>query len=279
MYTNIVIAGGGLRTVPVIGTLQFLEELDQLSKIKKYFGTSMGGLFCLLLNLNYTINEIKDILLNFDTNKLFNKNININNIFETFNIYSNSNFEKFIKLLIKYKGINSEITLLELYNLTNKILTCASVSITSKEIEYINYTIYPDLPVYKLVLMTTAIPFIFEPIEWLGNKYVDGGIVDNFPLYCIPVDEIENTLGINTVIKFSKTSKINNIVEYIYCILNIATLVKNIAPLYKVINLYIEEKYSNDLINLSASKEEIELIIKRGYDSTKEYFHESQTNL
>lgn len=277
MYTNLVIAGGGLRTIPVIGSLEFIIEKDMLSHVSKFYGTSMGGLFCLLLILNYNINEMKDIIINFDINKLFDNKIDIVNLFSTFNLYNNDKYEKFIKLLLKYKINNENITLIELFNTTGKWLTCSTISLSKKKIVYINHTNYPDLPVYKLIMMTTSIPILFKPVEWLDDLYVDGGIVDNFPLYCIPSDEINQTLGINTIVKFDENSKkIDNIIEYINSILSIAVLTSVRMPLYKVINLYIDEKYSNNLINLKLNKKEIEKLIHDGYNQTVVY---SQSNL
>ena len=46
----------------------------------------------------------------------------------------------------------------------------------------ISHKTHPNLSVIKGISMTTAYPFIFCPVIEDGNCYVDGGILNNFPI-------------------------------------------------------------------------------------------------
>ena len=43
-YNTIVIAGGGMKGFAILGVLQYLYQCKLLKNIKKYIGTSVGGM-------------------------------------------------------------------------------------------------------------------------------------------------------------------------------------------------------------------------------------------
>ena len=82
----------------------------------------------------------------------------------------------------------------ELYNKTNKYLSITSTCLTTQEAVYISHETFPNIPVWKAILMSCAIPLIFKPIEWENKLYIDGGLVDNFPLFNINLDNCEEKM-------------------------------------------------------------------------------------
>ena len=57
-YTNLLISGGGIYGIMILGIIKYLQEYNILDNIKKYLGTSVGAIICLLLNIKYYINYI-----------------------------------------------------------------------------------------------------------------------------------------------------------------------------------------------------------------------------
>jgi len=45
----------------------------------------------------------------------------------------------------------------------------------------LNHKTDPDLLLYKAITMSSAFPFVFKPIEYNGEYYIDGGLCNNFP--------------------------------------------------------------------------------------------------
>ena len=100
----------------------------------------------------------------------------LNTDFETDGIY---NLMK--SILNNFKKIE-DISLQELYNLSNIKLTVKVFNATKKQLEYISHETNPNLSVLTLAQMTTAIPFVFKPVKYRGDLYVDGGLRGHFPI-------------------------------------------------------------------------------------------------
>lgn len=275
MIKNLVISGGGFRTIPIIGTLKLLEDKNILKNVKNFYGTSAGGIYCLLLLLEYTVEDIKNIIFKFDVEKILEPTIDIDNFLTHYNIYDHNKFIKLIKLLINYKlNGKSNITLHQLYILTNKVLTCTTVSLKQRSVKYFNHINQPNLPVYKLIMMTCAIPFVFKPVSWRDDKYIDGGIIDNFPVFPIPSDEIEQTLGIRSKVKLKiKEPNFDDIYDYLNCLYSIITMsVKNVA-LYNIITVTLSEKYSSNVVSMDIKPEIREKILEQSYKTSEKQFN------
>jgi predicted acylesterase/phospholipase RssA len=63
-----------------------------------------------------------------------------------------------------------------------KTLTFVTFNLTKGEKEYLAPDTYPNLLVTDAIRMSSTFPFIFSPYEYNGNYYIDGGIVENFPM-------------------------------------------------------------------------------------------------
>lgn len=272
MIKNLVISGGGLKTIPVLGSLRYLEEKKVLNHITSYFTTSAGSIYALMLMLNYSVDEIENVILNFDPGKILIPNPDIDNFLLNFNFYDQNKFEKFIQLLISYKLGHecSNITLQQMYIKTKKSLLCATVSLKYKKIKYFNHVNQPNLPVSKLILMTCAVPLVFKPVTWRGDKYVDGGLIDNFPVFAIPLNEHNATLGIYVQTKFKKTDvNFSDLIDYLSCLLSISTLSSKRISHHHVINIMVDEKHGIDLISTNMTLREKRKIIAKSYNETK----------
>ena len=91
---------------------------------------------------------------------------------------------------------------------------------------------HPNLPLIKGVYMTMSFPFLLKPICEDGHCYVDGGIVDNYPLqHCIDYTgcETNEILGVkndwgNWIEKLKVTDE-SSILDYFQILMR-----KNASP-------------------------------------------------
>jgi predicted acylesterase/phospholipase RssA len=294
MIKNLVISGGGVKIIAALGAIKYLEEKKQLGGIKKYFGTSAGSILSLMLVLGFTSGEIIKFIETFDLSKIFI--VNTDELFTTFSICSSSKLEKVIKLFINFKlgkpslcGLGSEtgtafchigtnfenITMEELNAITGKVLTVTTVCLEKKVPVYITHKNYPKIPVWKAVLASCSIPLVFKPVEWEGFHYVDGALVDNFPLLSIDSWEIPWTLGIQTCVDLerSPTSHNNpdfNIYHFIINIIKIVIESKTQIKSYNVISVKIDSSVLNDFLDINLSQETKNKIISQGYSQAKQ---------
>jgi predicted patatin/cPLA2 family phospholipase len=280
MIKNLVISGGGSKIITFLGAIKYIEENNLFNNIKNFYATSAGSMLSLLLCLKYSALEMETFSINFDLNKIFV--IDTDNFFNDYNICDNIKLERFIKLLITYKlgTENENISLKQFYDITNKMLTVTSVSLKYKKAIYISYLNYPNLEVWKAVLMSCSIPFIFPPVKLDDDLFIDGAIMDNFPVCCIPIDQINNTLCIrSTGNDISKNIfKSDNIYDYVMHILKIIMLPKQKYENYNVINIEINKNIISNFLDIDISKENKKILIDHGYSVTKTYFDNNKIN-
>ena len=258
---TLVLAGGGVRCIATIGALNVLQNQKCLEKIKKYAGTSAGSIIVTLLNIGYSPNEIYDTVFS-QTNSIVHDSIFKvpYNILMNYGIYSGNKMFAYLQHLFITKGFNKDITFNELFSKTGKVLVITATSLNTRNTFFFNYQTFPDMKVVDAVRMSISIPFFFASVNYsldgVNHRFVDGGVLNNFPLYYFDVSEIEghfiktynelvtihsnhsnvlkykykyNTIGIMLLDQYNNSSifnyfsgfdKINNICDFITSFIN-----------------------------------------------------------
>lgn len=230
-FDTLVLAGGSGKGLVVLGALQYAFEQNFFKKIDTYVGTSSGAILCFLLAIGYTPTEIIVYLC---VNRIFDKvvNFNIVNMINDNGALSFSGFQEILEKMTVSK-IGRLPTLKEVYDKYKKTLIITTYNLTKQQVEYLSYENSPDLPCLVALRMSCNLPLIFERFNYNNNFYVDGGLVDNFPID-IAYSKGKKSLGIlidNVLEKNVKEYK--NIIEYIYVLLSVPS------------TKYIEEKVKN----------------------------------
>ncbi len=198
-YKHLVFEGASFRLYAYIGVCKVLEDNNILNNITHFLGTSSGGIIALMLSLGYTSDEIKKTIFKINPSDYYTYSNNnfINYFYKLFNLFKISTkygcihkekYISFFKELIKNKTGNSETTFKELYELTGHILILTGTCINKRETHYYNHISNPDMKLYDAIYITTALPYLFEPYKWDNDILVDGGILENFPIYYIAED-------------------------------------------------------------------------------------------
>lgn len=182
MQNILILSGGGLKGIAHVGVLKALEEKNILKNIKFIAGTSIGGLIGCFHIIGYTPDELKELIANIDLKLILNQNLKLNNLIQKFGIDDGVRFEYVLIELFKSKNINENITMLELYQQTNIELTLTTVCVNDTKLYYINHKTFPNLKVLTALQMTSAIPFFFTPVQYQNKLYIDGGIMNNYPI-------------------------------------------------------------------------------------------------
>ena len=269
MIKNIVFSGAGLRIYTFLGFIKALNELDLLKNINSIIGTSSGSLIAVLCILDFSYNEIEEIILKINTSNL--KNIhsdNIINFFKDYGVDDCKNFERIINIILNIKVKNENITFKELYELTKKKLIITATCVNSMDIEYFDYETTPDIPIKKVLLMSISIPLIFKPVKLDNKYYVDGGLISHYPIDYFKENKDE-TLGILVTSSLNKCMEINNIKDYIYNIMSCSfiNLIKNCYNNYKEHTVLVENNNVNFLDFNIEYNTKISLI-EEGYKET-----------
>jgi len=214
--------------IAIYGILKYLaiNKVWNFSNIKSIYATSLSTIFGTWISLNHDWNTLDDYLIKRPWNKIINvKPLDIINIWQEKGIFNQDIVKIILTPLLQAKELSEDITLQELYNY-NSIdfhiyATNLNASIPTKV--DISYKTHPDLELYRAISMSIAFPLIFTPIYDKENCYIDGGLLNNFPLNdCLNninnIDNIDNILAI----KVSSSHSINyinrdtSILNYIY---------------------------------------------------------------
>jgi hypothetical protein len=180
-YNELIISSGGIKGFSIIGALYNFFQYYPLNNINYYTGTSVGALICTLLNLEYNINELKEIMFHIDFS-IF-QDLKVIHLIENCGFDNGIKFNNFLKALFLHKNINHTITFKELFSLTNKCLTIVVTNVTKGFAEYHNYITTPNLSILLSLKMSTNVPILFSPIIYNNDYYLDGGLLDPFPYF------------------------------------------------------------------------------------------------
>jgi predicted acylesterase/phospholipase RssA len=204
---HLVISGGGPYGIMWYGILSYLAKKNfwQVSDIKSIYGCSIGAYVGVLIILGYEWEWIDDYFIKRPWDKLIAASITrFSEIYEKKCLLNEVFLTEAIRPFLLGKDLKDTITMAEFYAITNIEFHMYAANINKKKIELtdISYKTHPDLKLIQALRMTMAAPLIYEPIFIDNDCYVDGGLINNYPLnICIQQQECDpdEILGIKSV--------------------------------------------------------------------------------
>lgn len=183
-YDGLCISSGGQKGLAVCGVLAILEMHGYLRNINYYSGCSVGSVITFLMACGWKPIEL---YLRAVKIKLFNglSGIDLEGFKTKFGIMNNDLLRKELEelTLMKRKKLP---TLLDLYN-EGKYLAFSICDRRTRSGHKVDCFSDPTLLGTEAVLMSSNVPFVFQPIEFRGMKVIDGALTNPFP-----VDYIDN---------------------------------------------------------------------------------------
>ena len=226
---KLVFEGGGIKGIAFLGSLSVMK--DQLCNVNAFAGTSVGSIAATLMAIGYELDETKDIMWNTDFKKFFDHEydipIDMYSIIKDYGICSGNNFNKWITNLIEKKTGNENYTFNQLWEERKKDLVIVTTNITCLNPKYLSYRNHPGMALKDAIRMSMSIPMVFNPVKFEDNYYVDGGVIDNYPIHVFDgkypgdIDAInnrvpanKNTLGFRLLSNYDDTSSSESLKKY-----------------------------------------------------------------
>lgn len=282
---TLVISGGGMKGLLYLGAIRLLFEYNIIDKIKYFYGTSIGGLIISCLNLGWSYDELLKFSINFPMDCMIE--YDIDNFMNNYGMIKRENYETLYKKIIKFKNFDENITFKELYEKTSKELHLITFSLKKSETVDLNYKTTPDVKIWEGLYMSAALPILVPPFEYKDDIFIDGGILENFPINNINPENKNKTIGICTnfyaidnKLLFEKF-KNKNIINYFSFLLDLIKIIftrqeKEVASDDYIILRFEDNSSAFDFILNANDRQKI---IKTGYDQTILQFNNVIHNL
>ena len=223
MKLGIALSGGGIRGIAHAGVLKALEENN--IKIDAIGGTSSGSIIATLYAMGYSPYYIyilfkkyaKDLVNQNSISKvtsignfMANKKGNFQGFYtgeEIENGFNNIALRKGVK---KVSDIKMPIVIptVDVQNSKKYIITNQIPEKASPNTEYIN-----NIEIGKAIRASSSFPVVFSPCEYNTHRFLDGGILDNFPTTEVKKQGVDKTITVN--FKADDIDKDSNIMDIV----------------------------------------------------------------
>jgi len=284
-FDTLCISGGGTKGIAFLGAIKALcdSEIIDMKNIDTLIGTSMGGIICFLLSINYEISELIYFAESFNF-EIMTPNINIEKTILNYGLDSGDKLYFVLTKFLEQKTKKTNLTMKEHYELTKKKLIVSVTNYSTGFVEYISYENYPNLPIILACRMTSCLPLYFVPVkinleDWKfytnsdqkceHNEFIflDGGILDNFP---IQLGSNETTIGI-LMNNSDSIYECDSIVKFLSSIVGMTThfmICHKLNNHKNIINLKITNV---EVVKLKMNKKFKKKLIDQGYMQTLDY--------
>ncbi len=279
-FDKLCFEGCGIFGMAYVGGIKYLEEQHFLKNINEYAGTSSGAIVATMLALGYTADEIYGKLELINWNKFYDYNFGFFSLFSGYGIYKGVKLHNFYKDIIKNKTNSKNTTFQELYQNTNKKLYISAINLSKKKITRFSVDTHPHMEIHLALRLSTSLPFIFKTLKYNNDFYIDGGVMDNYPMEAF--SDNTKALGFNFMTSPKNHYYINNICEFTTNIISAFTLAQNNLEMNTFENKTITIYSKNDdlltsVLDIGKMKKELPEYFQLGYDTTKTFFNKLQT--
>ncbi len=219
---GLVLSGGGAKCISQIGALRVIDEAG--IKIDYVSGTSMGAIIGAMYSLGYSVDEIEEYMRKVDWDALLSNDIPRNRL-SYFDRKSESRY------LLTFPMKDKKITLPGGLNYAQYILKQLSY-LTQQSYRYDSFDQFPipflcvatnlengkmkvfeDGSLTDALRASSAFPSLFTPYELNGNLYVDGGVVNNYPVQPLKDRGMDYIIGVDVQDILHKKSELNSVVR------------------------------------------------------------------
>lgn len=287
---TLILSGGGSKGIAYCGVLKKLEELQNYNynitvNIKEILGVSVGSIIGFLYAIGYKSQELINEMYKMKSKKL--QEFRIVNLLNEWGLDSGESVINWIEELCTKKNINKWITFNELYEKSNINFRIGVTNLNKYEFEVFDKTNSGDTSILRIIRLSFNLPFLYTKQEYEGNIYLDGGVINNYPIYLYK-DTIDNVLGLKLIsdgeIEPENQFKcnINSFEEYIfntiYCYMIDKERKLTLKKTFIDNTIFINTGVSNAM-NANIKKDEKIALIKSGYTSAEEFFKKYKCKL
>jgi NTE family protein len=215
-FRGIAFEGGGVQGIAHVGALEQLENEGVLiSQFTHFAGSSAGSILAMGMACRAPVATMKKMLDTTDFKNFEDGSwiTGICRIFKRYGWFRGDALEDWLGEQVKALTGDSELTLKGVYDKygTYLLITMSRVMYPNTITVYADYKTYPNLPLKVACRRSSGIPAFFATMNGKeeygdppGSLYVDGGLLDNYP-----IEELYKELPKEQVIGIKLIAKVN----------------------------------------------------------------------
>ena len=273
MIKYLAFSAGGVKGLSFIGCLEALESIGLISDIEGFVGSSAGAIMSYLIVIGYTSIELKYINLYLDlTNFRHITSDNIINYLKNFGIDSGENFKKVLRILSNHKNIDPDIDFISLYKKTGKNLVVTGTNLSKQKTDYFCYQTHPNMKVIEAIRISLSIPYVFNVCHFNGDLYVDGAVMENYPINYFNRNEV---LGFH-INNNSYDMDITTIDSFTLILINCIVKKMQNQNLLDSQDVTVDIINNSSILDFNLTYKQKEMLFRKGYNSTINYIFKNK---
>lgn len=184
---TLVVTGGGMKAFYLLGAISKLHEAGKLRRVRRFAGTSAGALISTLLALEFSPIEILSRALRLQSLCNIQAKSMVEFVFSAIDT-GRTTFDDIMELLcamMEERGVSRSTTFSQFKKVSRgrELMVVASrVSRYNVEEKVFSAELTPEVPISVAVRMSCSFPLLVDPVSYDGGVYLDGCIVNNFPV-------------------------------------------------------------------------------------------------
>ncbi|HVR44443.1 MAG TPA: patatin-like phospholipase family protein [Thermoanaerobaculia bacterium] len=188
---NLVFEGGGVKGTAYAGALRVLGERGLLEPVRRVGGTSAGSITALLVALGYTPEEVVRIVLAIDYGKFRDGRFlaDLRRLFDRYGWYEGDYAECLFRCLVERRLGAKDATFADLHERARTDPAFKDLYVVATNLDVEDWVVfshederYRDVPLAAAVRASMSIPFYFAAPKIGGDTFVDGGVLNNYPI-------------------------------------------------------------------------------------------------
>ena len=184
MYTGLLLGSGGTKGYLIIGALKYLLETRQLTRLRHICGVSIGAIIGFL----YLIGCLPSDMLRLDLSEfqsIHGKELLglVQSLLSKGYLYD---LEPLVDQLNEYSAQHNfkNVSFRELYEYKKIKFTVVAYDVNNATPLYFSHETHPDLPCVRAIRMSCAVPIVFNPQYYPGDRnrmVIDGSFYTSTP--------------------------------------------------------------------------------------------------
>lgn len=182
---HLVISGGGPLGLRYLGALEHLEKQSfwNVNNIESIYGTSVGAIIGAFICLKYDWETLNKYIIERPWHDAFK--LTAKQVFESYynkGLFDRKLSEIIFKPLLTAKDLELGITLKNFYEHSNIDLHIFAFELNQFKTVEFSHSTHPEMKLLDALTMSSALPGIFMPTIIDNCCYIDGGVMNNYPL-------------------------------------------------------------------------------------------------